>query len=417
MATAMISLALRRPSLPQAVRRGPSNRLPPLRIAIPIVVAAWAVLFEAWRFVGTVSTQPGNNDFRVFYLAAEAGATWGWPHMYDPSKLELLNQTFGVVGSANIAPLYTYLNPPLLAWLIAIMTPLPFSLDLYLWTGLNVAAIAVASGLVFGRSRSAWTLAFLSSLALWPAAFAIERGQPELLLYALVVASWWCAQRGHQRWAGVLLGLASCIKPQDVILLPAVFFICGFRLTALWWLAATGVAVALFAAVLGPTGIGTYGGVMAWAASDPSFTAAPLLSPFGPRASLLVGQAVFAAIALIGVWLNRRSLRVALAIGIVGTLTSAVHLHEYDYVGLVVSAWLAIDGSMSLDDIVWIGTGIVSGQLPAIGIRAAILIWLPLSLGFLIMRGRWRGRLNPLAAFHPRGPNMTASFRSGQSES
>jgi len=270
---------------------------------------------------------------------------------------------------------------------------------------------------VFGRSRSAWTLAFLSSLALWPAAFAIERGQPELLLYALVVASWWCAQRGHQRWAGVLLGLASCIKPQDVILLPAVFFICGFRLTALWWLAATGVAVALFAAALGPTGIGTYGGVMAWAASDPSFTATPLLSPFGPRASLLVGQAVFAAIALIGVWLNRRSLRVALAIGIVGTLTSAVHLHEYDYVGLVVSAWLAIDGSMSLDDIVWIGTGIVSGQLPAIGIRAAILIWLPLSLGFLIMRGRWRGGMNPLAAFPPRGPNMTTPFRSGQSES
>src|SRR2546425_10722260 len=108
MATAMISLALRRPSLPQAVRRGPSNRLPPLRIAIPIVVAAWAVLFEAGRFVGTVSNHPGNNDFLVFYLAAEAGATWGWPHLYDPSKLELRDQSFGEVGSGNVAPLYTY---------------------------------------------------------------------------------------------------------------------------------------------------------------------------------------------------------------------------------------------------------------------------------------------------------------------
>src|SRR2546422_11227400 len=120
MATAVISLALRRPSLPQAVRRGPSNRLPPLRIAIPIVVAAWAVLFEAWRFVGTVSTQPGNNDFRVFYLAAEAGATWGGPHMYDPSKVELLNQRFGAVGAGEIATVDTYLNPPPLAWRIAI---------------------------------------------------------------------------------------------------------------------------------------------------------------------------------------------------------------------------------------------------------------------------------------------------------
>src|SRR3989449_11422478 len=113
MATAMISLALRRPSLPQAVRRGPSNRLPPLRIAIPIVVAAWAVLFEAWRFVGTVSTQPGNNDFRVFYLAAEAGAIWGLPETYDPSKLELVKQRSRGVGTANLALLYTKLYPPL----------------------------------------------------------------------------------------------------------------------------------------------------------------------------------------------------------------------------------------------------------------------------------------------------------------
>src|SRR5207245_8403775 len=98
MATAMISLALRRPSLPQAVRRGPSNRLPPLRIAIPIVVAAWAVLFEAWRFVGTVSTQPGNNDFRVFYLTAESASTCGCPHLYDPSRLALLNHRFAEDG-------------------------------------------------------------------------------------------------------------------------------------------------------------------------------------------------------------------------------------------------------------------------------------------------------------------------------
>jgi Glycosyltransferase family 87 len=362
--------------------------LPPLQLAIPIVVAAWAVVFEGWRFVTMVQSQPANNDYRLFFLAAKAGVTWGWPHMYDPARLALLNQSFGTFGSSDISPLYTYLNPPLLAWLIAIVTPLPFAVGLYIWTALNILALGAACGLMFGRTRSTWALAFLGSLAVWPTAFAIERGQPELLFYALVVASWWCVQRGQQRWAGVLLGLAGCLKPQDMILLPAVYLICGFPRTMLWWLATTAFAVGVFAAVLGPTGMGTYLGVMERAASEPNFTAAPFISPFGTPFSLLVGQGLLVAIALFGVWMNRRSLRVALAIGIVGTLTSAVHLHEYDYVGLIVAAWLATEGPVSALDLAWIGAGILSAQLPAIGIRTAILIWQPLWLGFLAVRAK-----------------------------
>jgi len=363
------------------------QRQPPLQLAIPIVVAAWAVVFEAWRFVTMVQSQPANNDYRVFYLAAKTGITWGWPRMYDPATLAALNQSFGMSGSSSISPVYTYLNPPLLAWLIGILTPLPFTAGLYLWTALNIVAIAAACRLMFGRT-STWALALLGSLAVWPTAFAIERGQPELLLYALVVASWWCVQRGQQRWAGVLLGLAGCLKPQAVVLLPAVYLICGFPRTMLWWFATTAFAGAIFAAVLGPTGIGTYLGVSVWSASDPNFTAAQLISPFGTRFSLLFGQGLFAAIALLGVWMNRRSLRVALAIGIIGTLTSGVHVHEYDYVGLIVAVWFATDSSVSALDLAWIGAGIVCAQLPAIGIRTAILIWQPMWLGYLAVRAK-----------------------------
>lgn len=389
----VLTSPLRRLNLPLSGLPAPSKHLPATQWAVLIVVAAWAAAFEVWRFIGIVVFQPGNTDYRLYYLAAQAGARWGWENMYDPSRLQLLNGALATAGSQDISRLYTYLNPPLIAWLIALAAPLPYAVGLCLWTALNIAAMIVACRVVFARSRSVWIAVLLASIAVWPTAFAIERGQPELLLYSLVVGSWWCAERGSERWAGVLLGLAGCLKPQSLVLLPAVFLICGFRRTALWWLTTSVGALAVFAFVLGPTGIGTYLGVTAWSASDPSFTSSPFLSPFGSRFSLLVGQGVFATATLAGAWLNRRSLRLALAIGIVGTLTSAIHLHEYDYVGLVVAAWLATDQSVSVLEVGWLAIGLICAQLPAIGIRSPILIWQPIWLVFLCLRDSLRRAL------------------------
>jgi Glycosyltransferase family 87 len=363
-----------------------SDRRPPILHAVLLVIGAWAVVFELLRFVGLVSSQPANNDYRVFYLAAEAGIRWGWPHMYDPSRLQELNASFALPVSSDISPLYTYLSPPLLAWLIATLVPLPFTVGFCIWAALNAGALGAACRLVFGHSRTVWIAVFLGSLAIWPSALAIERGQPELVLYALVIASWWCADRGHQRSAGLLLGIAGCLKPPAIVLLPAIFLLCGRGRAALWWLVTMVAAAAIFSVVLGPVGIGTYLGVTAWAASDPNFTATPFFSPFGSRTSLLVGQAMFAAAALVGAWINRRSLRRAVAIGIVGSVMSAVHLHEYDYVGLVVAAWLAVDRSpLSVANIAWLSVGVICAQLPAIGIRLPILVWEPLWLLFLTL--------------------------------
>jgi hypothetical protein len=363
--------------------RKPGDRLPPISHSVALVIAAWAVIFEISRLVREVASQPGNNDYRVFYLAAKAGVTWGWPHIYDPFLLQQLSTTTASAGAPDISPLYTYLNPPMLAWLLAAMTPLPFLVGFCIWAAVNAATLGAACRLVFSRSRMVWAAVFLGSIAVWPTAFALERGQPELLLFAVVIGSWWCADRGHNRTAGILLGLATFLKPQDIVLLPAVFLICRLGGATLWWLATTAAAAAISVAVLGPVGTGTYLGVTLWAASDPNFSASPLFSPFGAHTSLLIGQAVLAAAALAGVWLNRRSLRVAVAIGIAGTLVSSLHLHEYDRVGLVVAAWLAMDRFRSPVGMAWLVAGLVCIQLPAIGIRTPILVWQPLWLVWL----------------------------------
>src|SRR5260370_338514 len=176
---------------------------------------------------------------------------------------------------------------------------------------------------------------------MWPRVFSLERGQAVLMTYALAVGCWWLAARRHDVFAGLLLGLASAIRPQDVALLPVVLLLCGFWRSAVYWLATTVALWAAFALVLGANGVGTYLAVLAWAASDPSYTATPVFAPFCARTSLILGQAAIAVLALAPVCRPRRTFNVAFAIGLLGTCMSAIHVPQSAYVGLTLAPCLA----------------------------------------------------------------------------
>jgi hypothetical protein len=356
-----------------------------LRVAIPGVVAAWAVAFEIPRFIFLLARDPAATDFRLFYVAAEVGLRSGWSQMYDPAQLHKLSLAFGS-ADATITPSYTYLNPPLAAWLVVPLTTLPLLAASYVWAGINITALVAAWRLACPGRGFARIVVLLVTLAVWPTVFSLERGQPVLITYALAIGCWWMATRRHEVGAGVLLALAFAIKPQDVALLPAVLVLCGFTRAAAYWLATTVALWTVFALVIGATGMGTYLGVQVWASSDPNYTAVPVVAPFGLRISLLVGQAVIAAVALAGVWRQRRSFRLAFAIGLLGTMMSAVHVHEYDYVGLVIAAWLALGEPTSLVEYVWLVVGVACAQAPLIGIRLPILLWQPVWLAMLSLR-------------------------------
>jgi len=361
--------------------------LPPLRFAIPGLVGLWAIAFEIPRFVGLVESDPGLNDFRLFYLVAQAGLKWGWSSMYDPARLHELGLALGRPADAVINAAYAYEYSPLLAWLVAPLTILSLPAAFYIWTAVNIAALVAAWWLASPGAGFARLAVLLVSLAIWPTVFAFERGQPVFITFALATGCWWMASSRREVWAGVLLALAWAIKPQDVTLLPVVLVLCGLWRAAAWWLLTTAALSAIFALTLGPTGIGTYLAVLAWSASDPNYTSSTLITPFGSFATLLVAQAAFAVVALAGVWRHRRSLRLAFAIGIVGTLVSAIHLHEYDYVGLVFAAWLALGEPTSAVEIAWLAIGIVCAQLPSIGVRLPIVFWQPVWLVMLSLRG------------------------------
>ncbi len=396
-----------------AVERGAASQrrpLPPLQVAIPALIGAWALVLEIPRFVGMVRHDPAATDFRLYYVAAQVGRMWGWSDIYDPRRLHAASLVFGQ-ADAVITPSYTLTSPPLLPLLIAPLTALPLSAAFYVWTAVNIAAFVTAWWMVSPGTGLGRVAVLLISLALWPTIFAIERGQPVPLVYALAMGSWWMASRRREVEAGILLALALTLKPQDVALLPAVLFLCGFRRAAAWWLLTTAALWAAFAVVIGATGLGTYLAAIAWASADAGYSDQPLMAPFGPAASLLIGQALLAAVALAGVWRQRRSWRLAFAIGLVGTMVSALHLHEYDYVGLVVAAWLALGEPASVIELAWMAIGVVCAQLPAIGIRLPIVLWQPVWLVFLALR-----KTSAAALHAPRQPNTGWAFRSRTSE-
>ncbi len=212
-----------------AVERGAASQrrpLPPLQVAIPALIGAWALVLEIPRFVGMVRHDPAATDFRLYYVAAQVGRMWGWSDIYDPRRLHAASLVFGQ-ADAVITPSYTLTSPPLLPLLIAPLTALPLSAAFYVWTAVNIAAFVTAWWMVSPGTGLGRVAVLLISLALWPTIFAIERGQPVPLVYALAMGSWWMASRRREVEAGILLALALTLKPQDVALLPAVLFLCG----------------------------------------------------------------------------------------------------------------------------------------------------------------------------------------------
>src|SRR5438445_258779 len=88
------------------------------------------------------------------------------------------------------------------------------------------------------------------------------------------------------------------------------------------------------------------------------------------------------------VWRQRRTWNVPFALGLLGTAMSAIHVHEYDYVGLVVAAWLALSAPTSALEFAWMAIGVVCLQVPLIGMRLPILFWQPVWLLMLSLRRR-----------------------------
>lgn len=381
-------------------------RRPPLRLAIPAVIGAWGVVIAVYRFATLLANDPTANDFRLDYAAARVGLTDGWPHTYDLDRLQSVSEQLAP-NAGHIASYFTFVNPPLLAWVVAPLTALPLPVAFVVWSIVNVAAFVAAWRLVSaGESFERYTILILS-LAVWPVVYAVERGQPVLIGFALAAACWWMASRQRDVEAGILLALAWALKPQDFLLLPAVLLLCGHARAALWWLASSAALWLAFAFALGPNGLGAYLGILAWIQANVDYRAG-MLTALDIPGPLLLYQAVLILVSLAAVWRQRHEWDTAFAIGLTGTILASPRVLAYDYVALVVAAWLVLRQPRSVLEITWIAVGAGCAQFLAIGSAIPIALWQPVWLAILAFRRGQRAAIGSSSS-SPQRSNLSES--------
>jgi hypothetical protein len=113
---------------------------PPLWLASAALIAGWAALYDVVTWVILFVRQPIHPDFRIFYVAAEAGLRYGWASIYDLTTLRALSSSFPA-GQDYINPALPFINPPVFAWLIAPLTALPLAVAYAVWSAISLTAL------------------------------------------------------------------------------------------------------------------------------------------------------------------------------------------------------------------------------------------------------------------------------------
>jgi uncharacterized membrane protein len=150
-------------------------------------------------------------------------------------------------------------HPPTAVLLALPLGCLSFPHAFLVWNLLSLAALLVSLGLIargLGQRYPPWVVLPLVALLMvcYPFWHQMIHGNLNLVLLALLTATWSAARAGQRRWAGAFLGTAAAVKLFPAFL--AVFFLARRDWKTLKAAAATFVALSLFTAAV--LGTGTY---------------------------------------------------------------------------------------------------------------------------------------------------------------
>lgn len=347
---------------------------PPLWLAAAAVASGWAAVYSIGRWIVQFAMGPVHEDIRLTYVAAEAGVRYGWSTMYDQNVLRSLSASFP--GDARyIDSVMTYVNPPLLAWMLAPLTVFSEPVAYAIWTVLSLGALVLAWYLAAPYTGLAKVTLLLLFIGLWPALLSFFFGQPVMFVVALVAIAWWLCVKEQPLATGAALALATFLKPQDVALLPLVLLATGrFRAVAGWAVgcAALGAATAVN---LGPSGLASWWEAIKAGQASATHLEYTLASVFGLVPLTYALWAVQGAAAVYIARVRRAELGIIFAAGILGSAALAFHFHQADYSCLVLGAWFVLRTSPPLWHRLWLLAGVIPMQLLTYLVVAPQLIW------------------------------------------
>ena len=392
--------------MPAVSSRLSRDRLPPLWLAVAALTAAITTAFGVQRWVAHFLADPYEEDFRLNWVAAKIGLTYGWSHIYDLDLEGSLSQGFGQVGSL-IDSMHNYVTPPPLAWLVAPFTVFSVPDGYLAWTVFSLAALIGAWWLVCPGDGVARVTLLLTALAIWPMHYTFWLGQTAVVSIACLALAWWLLDREMWPAAGAAMALALFIKPQVVLLLPVALLVSGRWRPVLYCVLAGAFLAAVSLALMGSHGISAYLTSVNYTRVNPIHSVLTY-AWFGRGFVATAVEIGLGVIALALAWYRRDRTDLVFALGIVGSTASAFYLHEYDPAVWVLPAWILLRSSLSTPHRAWLLLGIVAAQLVAIGEFRPILLW---EAGWIAMLG-----LEPWLAARSRRPAAISAARAGRSE-
>jgi hypothetical protein len=361
----------------------PHHSLPPLWVASAAVIAGWAALYDIATWVILFVRQPVHPDFRIFYVAAEAGLRYGWASIYDLQTLRALSSSFPA-GQNYINPALPFINPPVFAWLIAPLTALPLPVAYAIWSAISLGALIWAWHIAAPYSGLRKITLLLAALALWPVLDAFYFGQPSLVIVGLLATAWWLCSKDRPLAAGAALALATALKPHTVILVPLALAISGRYRPCLSWAAVCTLLAIACVIALGPSGLNNGLQTLEYGQTDTGQAHYTLAYIFGTGLLSYILEGLQGVAALAIAWRRRADLNIVFALGLLGSLVFAFHLHQYDYAALILAAWLVLRSGPPLWHRLWLLSGVAPMQAISLGNPLPQLIW---DFGWLVILG------------------------------
>lgn len=357
-------------------------RLPPLWLSVATLTAGITTAFGLARWIDHFVNDAYEEDFRLNYVAAKIGLTYGWSHIYDLDLERRLSAAFPAPGNV-IDSMHNYVTPEPLAWLLIPFTLLPLPAGFLVWAVVSLLLLIGAWWLVAPGRGMARLALLLVALAIWPMHYTFWLGQTATLSIACLAVTWWALERERWKLAGGCLALAVAIKPQLVLLLPAALLLSGRWRPALW----SGVAGAVLGGasllLMGSHGIATYQSSVAYTSTN-LIHSVMTYAWFGRGAAATGIELGLGALALGLAWYRRDRMDIVFALGIVASTASASYLHEYDPAVFVLPAWILLRSRLSLPHQAWLLVGVVAAQLIAIAIFKPMLVW---EAGWIVVLG------------------------------
>ena len=216
---------------PRGTRYLPDLLLGILPILVGIQLLGWITFFPG-------ALLHGHADFRQLYAAGYMVRTGHAGELYDIRA----QQQFQDVLVGNDERALPFIRPAYQALLFVPLSLLPYRTAYLAFLAVNLVLLAMAFWILrpnMGNLSRVWQfLPVFVFLVFYPIALALMQGQDSILLVVLLAAALVSLEQGHERRAGILVGL-GLFKMQIVIPIALLFllwrrwrFFAGFALSA-----------------------------------------------------------------------------------------------------------------------------------------------------------------------------------------